>query len=111
VANTGDGVCVQCHASMAMTHLRVEGMDPRYPVNGVRLFSHPVGEGLNANGSGTDRTTILDASGVTQLANTGTTDADGNATNDLRLDGTVVRCTTCHAVHHADSNSLTTDLR
>jgi hypothetical protein len=110
VANAADGMCVQCHKSMQMTHLQVEGVDPRYPVNGVRRFSHPVGEGLGANGRATDRTTILDATGVAQAANTGTTtDADGNATNDLRLDGTLVRCTTCHAVHHADSNSLSTD--
>jgi hypothetical protein len=111
MTNAADALCVQCHKTMQMTHLRVEGLDARYPVNGVRRFSHPVGEGLGANGRSTDRTTILDATGVAQVANTGTTDADGNATNDLRLDGTVVRCTTCHAPHHADSNSLSTDLR
>jgi predicted CXXCH cytochrome family protein len=34
-----------------------------------------------------------------------------NATNDLVLNGGVVGCTTCHAAHNADSNSLTVDAR
>ena len=37
---------------------------------------------------------------------------NGNATNDYLLDGSgAVQCTTCHAVHNADSNSLTVDKR
>jgi hypothetical protein len=32
-----------------------------------------------------------------------------NPTNDFVMRGGVVGCTTCHAVHNADSNSLTVD--
>ena len=108
-------LCVQCHKDQAMGHERVSGNDPGYLPNGSRIFSHPIGEGLNANGLNTDRTAsnpdanaraILDASGVAQ------TSGDGNATNDYLLDGSgAVQCTTCHAVHNADSNSLTVDKR
>lgn len=108
-------LCVQCHKDQAMGHERVSGNDPGYLPNGSRIFSHPIGEGLNANGRNTDRTAsnpdanaraILDASGVAQ------TSGDGNATNDYLLDGSgAVQCTTCHAVHNADSNSLTVDKR
>jgi hypothetical protein len=99
----GDSICTACHGEMHMGYVRTSGMDAAYAVDGVRTFSHPVGEALNANGRGTDVTAIVDADGRTQAV------GDGNATNDLKLDGTIVRCTTCHAVHGADSNSLTTD--
>lgn len=100
-----NGLCVYCHSGMAMGHKRVAGADTGYPVDGTRTFSHPVGDALGANGLGSDRAAILDANGLVQGA------GDSNPTNDLVLDGTVVRCTTCHAVHGADSNSLTTDKR
>lgn len=102
-----DAMCLQCHAERAMTSNRVRGSDPAYRVNGVRRFSHPVGEALNSNGLGHDRSAaeLLDASGVLQ------TSGDGNPTNDLVLSGGVVRCTTCHGAHGADTNSLTSDLR
>jgi hypothetical protein len=65
--------------------------------------SHPVGQALNANGRGYDRTVPLDANGAVQ----GSGSQDGLAANDLRLDATgLVQCTTCHAVHYAPSNSL-----
>jgi predicted CXXCH cytochrome family protein len=102
-SNVGDAMCLQCHASRNQTHLTVQG-----PGNGTTVFSHPVGQALNANGQGYDRApaNVLDATGVTQTA------GDGNPTNNLTLDGgTTVRCTTCHNVHNADSNSLTVDPR
>jgi hypothetical protein len=100
-----DQMCTHCHKPMAMTTARVAGNDPAYQVDGTRVFGHPTGEALGSNGLGSDRAEILDANGATQTV------GDGNATNDLKLKGGVVRCTTCHAVHGADSNSLTTDVR
>jgi hypothetical protein len=100
-----NALCVFCHKKMAMNHTRAAGKDAKYAVDGVRVFSHPVGDALNANGLNTDRTAILDANGAAQST------GDGNATNDLVLEDGVVRCTTCHAVHGADSNSLTVDPR
>jgi len=114
LTTAGDILCKACHKGMVMGHVRVGGYDPSYRPDGVRTFSHPVGEALNANGLDHDRTPtnpdptareLLDATGVAQSV------GDGNATNDLRLESGVVRCTTCHAVHNADSNSLTTDNR
>lgn len=100
-----DALCTYCHKPMDMGHRRVAGNDPGYLVDGVRTFSHPVGEALNANGRDSDHPEILDANGLPQSI------GDGNATNNLKLEGSVVRCTTCHAVHGADSNSLTVDVR
>jgi predicted CXXCH cytochrome family protein len=102
-SNVGDAMCLQCHQSRNQTHLTVQG-----PGNGSTVFSHPVGQVLNANGQGYDRApaNVLDANGAPQSP------GDGNLTNDLTLDGgTTVRCTTCHSVHNADSNSLTVDPR
>jgi len=100
--NSSGGLCLQCHQDRALTHTQIEtGGD------GVKKFSHPVGVTLNVNRQGYDRTTILDADGSPQGANT-----DGNVTNDLTLgaDGSV-SCITCHAAHGADSNSQTIDPR
>ncbi len=73
---------------------------------GATVFSHPVGQGLNANAQGYDRATPLDANGGAQ----GSGSADTNASNDLRLSATAkVTCLSCHAPHNSDSNSLTTD--
>lgn len=115
-SNVADGFCQMCHGDRVMNHDQVGGRDPQSMPNGVRQFSHPVNVALNANGKGYDRTpaTILDADGSTQAAGT-----EGRTSNDLVLStdsgGTaanpVVRCTTCHAVHNADSNSLTDDVR
>lgn len=95
--------CTDCHAERNQTAARVRGVDAAYLPNGVRKFSHPVGEGLNSNGLNRDRTDPLDPTGVTQAA------GDGNTSNDLVLPGGVVRCTTCHALHGGDSNSLSVD--
>jgi hypothetical protein len=105
VTTIDDQICVSCHKPMEMNSNRVAGHDTAYPVDGTRLFGHPTGEALGANGLNSDRTAILDANGATQTA------GDGNPTNDLVLRNGVVRCTTCHAVHGADSNSQTVDVR
>jgi len=100
-SNVNDAMCLQCHQSRNQTHLTVQG-----PGNGTTVFSHPVGQVLNANGQGYDRANVRGASGATQVA------GDGNLTNNLKLDGnSKVQCTTCHSVHNADSNSLTVDPR
>lgn len=101
--NVSDAMCLQCHASRNQTYTTVAG-----PGNGTTIFSHPVGQALNANGKGYDRAAanVLDANGLVQAT------GDANPTNDLTLvGGTTVSCTTCHNVHNADSNSLTTDAR
>lgn len=102
-SNVSDAMCLQCHAVRNQQHAYLEGGG-----DGVKVFSHPVGEALNANGKGYDRAAanVLDANGATQ------TTGDGNPTNDLTLDGgTTVRCTTCHSIHNGDTNSLTVDPR
>jgi hypothetical protein len=105
VTTADDQDCLSCHRPMDMRTRRVAGQDTSYAVNGTRTFSHPTGEALGSNGLDSDRAEILDANGLPQGA------GDGNTTNDLKLKNGVVRCTTCHAVHGADSNSLTTDVR
>lgn len=99
-----DEFCLNCHFARDMDSRRVRGAHPTIRPDGVRRFSHPVGEAIGSNGKGYDRTvaTVLDANGATQIT------GDGNPTNDLSFHaGGVVRCTTCHSVHNADSNSLT----
>jgi predicted CXXCH cytochrome family protein len=93
-----DAMCVDCHADRAQGHLQAEGRDPALPPDGTTVYSHPVGEPISV--ARNHRATPLDADGSA---------SDGNASNDLRLDDGVVRCTTCHAVHNVDSNSLTVD--
>ena len=108
-SNAGDGACYQCHKERVMNHLRARGLDRYYRPDGARKFSHPVGDGLNANGFGSDRSVILDADGT---AGVSTGDGAGNVqndTNNLVLKGGAVVCTTCHAAHNADSNSLSVD--
>ena len=106
VSNVGDTFCYMCHAQRVMDHARAGGRDPSYPPDGKRVFSHPVSVSLNANGRGYDRALadVLDPDGSRQSVAGG----DGRPQNDLRFDGTVVRCTTCHSAHNAASNSLTT---
>jgi predicted CXXCH cytochrome family protein len=101
-SNVADAMCLQCHGSRNQTHTTVKG-----PGNGTTVFSHPVGQALNANNQGYDRAAanVLDADGRLQAT------GDGNTSNDLKLDAGLVRCTTCHSVHNADSNSLTVDPR
>jgi hypothetical protein len=116
LSNIDDYACYNCHKERSMNHVRARGMDPSYLPNGTRRFSHPVGVGLNANNLNRDRGIILDADGTV-----GSSAADGldaslntvrNDSNNLDIGANqLVRCTTCHAVHATDSNSLTVDVR
>jgi predicted CXXCH cytochrome family protein len=105
-----DGMCVECHRERDQLSIQVIGSDPSYLPDGVRTFSHPVGEEFAP--SVLLQPAIRDANGVAQAT------GDGNATNDLLLhadpaDGNKlkIRCTTCHSPHNADSNGLTVDRR
>ncbi len=108
--NTDAKMCVTCHRDRHQSHQNVQGSGTIVGtgaaiVLGTTEFSHPVGEGLNANGKGTDLGAPLDASGVSQAA------GDGNRSNDLVLSSSKVTCLTCHHPHNADSNSLSDDPR
>ena len=100
-SNVASAMCEDCHASRVQSAAYVESGG-----DGVKLFSHPVGELLSKS---YDRaaTAIRDANGAPQ-----TGAGDGLSTNDVALDaGGRVRCMSCHFPHGADSNSLTEDSR
>lgn len=110
----GGRMCTSCHQARNMTYQNVEGSGTvagtLQPVLlSTTVFSHPVNQGLGANGGGYDpanSSSILDADGSLQSA------GDGNKTNDLTLNAAGnVSCLTCHYPHNADSNSLTVDPR
>lgn len=122
-SNVNDAMCQDCHRDRVMDHACVEGQGA-CAADGLRSYSHPVNQVLNANARNYDRTpanpdpssrALLDADGSDQST------GDGITTNDLVLvagpdlvKGTAddgVGCTTCHAPHNADSNSLTEDPR
>jgi hypothetical protein len=108
MTNVDDTICMSCHKERFMDHVRSSGADATYLPNNTRRFSHPVGVTMNASGENYTRTVAvgpLDTNGAAQSS------GDGRPSNDLVLDAGVVRCTTCHAVHNADSNSLTDDVR
>lgn len=104
----GEGeMCVNCHAARNQRHADVE-TSTTYGWASGKPFSHPVGEGLGANGVGYDVATPLDVNGAVQ----GAAGRDANPTNDLVLSPTSnVTCLSCHAAHNADSNSQTVDAR
>jgi predicted CXXCH cytochrome family protein len=92
-SNDSSELCLKCHRERNQTAEEQRGRG-----DGVKVFSHPVGETLKP---GTYHATPLDADGSAD---------DGNSTNDLRLGtGGQVYCMTCHQPHGADSNSLTED--
>ena len=97
---SGDKFCRDCHREWVMTHTEVGIWNGAYK-------SHPVGVGLNANAKGYDRAVPLDGNGQEQTG--GTTDRDGNPTNNLKLDAGRVQCLTCHGVHNVDGNTTTVD--
>lgn len=105
LTNVNAAICGSCHSERLMDYTRTHGDDPAFRPNGSRLFSHPVGVTLNAAGKSYDQPAVLDANGLAQ------TTGDGRKSNDFVFDADLVRCTTCHAVHNADSNSLTEDAR
>jgi cytochrome c553 len=106
-------MCVDCHRERNQAWQDVQGGVANgvaggrlASVNlGTTVFSHPVGQGMDANVQHYDRATPIEPDGTAQ----GT---DGNPTNDLVLSPTSkVTCLTCHSPHNADSNSLSTDPR
>lgn len=106
-------MCEDCHYYRVQNHSRVEGGDAAYPANGTNVFSHPVGQSLNANGKGYDRTAPLDVNGVAQSGARSATGGEtpDNVSNNLVLDSSnTVRCLTCHKVHYSDSNGLSNGL-
>ena len=113
--NAAGRMCTTCHKDRDMRWEDVQGGVANGFAGGVlptvtlgtTVFSHPVGNALNANTKGYDQPGgILDASGALQSA------GDGNRTNDLQTTATgVVTCLTCHHPHNADSNSVSVDPR
>lgn len=100
--NLTGSLCMACHQDRAQGHGDVESGG-----DGVKVFSHPVGEALNTNGRNYDRAAPLDADGGVQGVS-----GDTNATNNLELgSGNAVTCNSCHAPHNADSSSITEDAR
>lgn len=89
--NSADALCLDCHRQRDVASVKTW--------TGSKL-SHPVQIAL-PSGTGWHNPP-LDADGNPQPS-------DGNTTNDLVLNGGVVRCTTCHGVHYTDSNSSTVD--
>ena len=102
--NSTEKFCRDCHRAWVMDHTATSGNVNDY--DGT-YKSHPVGIALNANSGNYDRAVPLDGDGQPL---TGGADADGNRSNDLRLDGSGnVQCLSCHSVHYADSNTLSVD--
>jgi predicted CXXCH cytochrome family protein len=96
-------LCMDCHAARNQRHTDVE-TTATYGWASDKPFSHPVGEGLNANGKGYDLTIPLEPSGAAQSAT--------KTSSTLALSATgKVTCLTCHAVHNADTTSQTMDAR
>jgi predicted CXXCH cytochrome family protein len=113
--NDLDQMCLDCHRDRDMNHLCVEGTGAGCAAGAGKVFSHPVKEALNANAQGYDLAAPLDADGSVTSSTTDGLDASAavvpNPGNDMKLVGGQVRCTTCHAPHNADSNSLSVDVR
>jgi predicted CXXCH cytochrome family protein len=93
-ANTANALCLSCHQPRNM-----DSVDSLRTYTGTDR-SHPISVSIPV--SATYHSTPYDVDGNPQPS-------DGNTTNDLALDGGVIRCTTCHGVHYTDSNSGTVD--
>ncbi len=91
IDNSADALCLDCHRQRDMASVRT--------YTGSNL-SHPVNATLPSTGA--FHNPPLDVDGNPQPS-------DGNSTNDFVLNGGVVRCTSCHGIHKADSNSGTID--
>lgn len=92
--NANSAMCENCHTG------RVQSAADQQSWDGS-IKSHPVGETLSAS---YDRAEPLDVDGDAQSIST-----DTNATNDLILYSTEVRCMTCHGMHYTDSNATSVD--
>lgn len=108
-SNDLNQMCEDCHAYRVQAHTTIEG-----PGDGIKVFSHPVGQTLNANGKGYDRAAPLDVNGLAQSGArfaTGAETPTDNTTNNLVVEGTTnkVRCLSCHRVHYTDSNGFSVD--
>ncbi|BDG07363.1 cytochrome c3 family protein [Anaeromyxobacter paludicola] len=118
-SNLNSALCEDCHRDRVQTAACVQGSSGATTGGGDSCdtssgitYSHPTGPGVTLAQS-YDRATggvpqPLDVNGAVQ----GSGGADPLATNKLMFDSSnQVRCTTCHGVHNADSNSLTEDPR
>jgi hypothetical protein len=97
MTNSLNELCVECHYYRNQTHAYVEG-----PGDGTKVFSHPFGQALNANGKDYDRSVPLDADGNAQTGppRYAGSPADGDNTNNLVLGSdSTVRCLSCHYIH------------
>jgi predicted CXXCH cytochrome family protein len=98
---TSGKMCVICHKDRNMSAANVQGSGMHAGtgapiVPGTTVFHHPVFEQQSV--------APLDATGVVQAG-----EGDGNPSNDLVVDGqSRVTCLSCHRVHSAESNSLST---
>ena len=91
--NSADALCLDCHRSRISSSVRT------YTGNDL---SHPVDIAL-PSASPTFHNPPLDIDGSAQPS-------DGNTSNDYALGaGDTVKCTSCHGIHNADSNSGTVD--
>jgi hypothetical protein len=92
IDNSADQLCLDCHSPRNISSVRTyTGNDLSHPVN------------IALPGTATFHNPPLDTDGNPQPS-------DGNTTNDYALGaGDIVRCTTCHGIHNADSNSGTVD--
>lgn len=110
-ANELNQLCEDCHYYRAQSYSRAKGEDGSYAADGVRKFSHPVGEALNSQGY--DRSAPLDYDGQPQTGAPrygGNSAGDSNSTNNVALDKDgKVRCLSCHRMHYVDSNGGTQD--
>jgi hypothetical protein len=110
VADDGSGsaMCRDCHDAWDMDHTAVNNHGYGTGPGGSDVYlSHPIGMALNANGGYYDRAEPLDGNGEALV---GGVDRDSNPSNDLRFDPNGnIHCLTCHAVHHADSNTESVD--
>ncbi len=106
----GSQLCNACHPARVQSALRARGDDLGYLPDGVRTFSHPVGEVLGqnpyaANDRGTGQGAILDASGSSQSAV-----MPPSQRISLDVSGSV-HCGSCHYPHNADSSSISVNPR
>lgn len=104
VDNQNSQLCLTCHSTRDQSFSDVETYDGTFK-------THPVGQGMGANGAGYDRSLPLDGNRRPQTLGEHSRaegDVDGNASNNLVLNAdATVGCLTCHRIHRGESNTLT----